>query len=374
MLASTTHTFNGHIDEVLHQGSQGMNQKTTGATEHSEWINDSMSQSNVSAVLARDCDVIKQEFKENIVVEGKYAAFIEAISKFRSLLAPSASKRKQVDPESAQKGRAAELMKITEAPASHSATPQSLDPGKKSPIRCDVNEDAENNVCHSSTNDLSLFSLIVDANCPQGKAMRVIERKICPNELKYIRIKANRPVPPAKVPVNKEWKGSICECSRDDVDPCGPNNTKPCYNYALFIECNEHCPAQEKCQNRHFEKRLYAKTQVKLIESKGWGSIAVENIKRNSFIIECVGEVINRDELNNRLPKRIEDYLDGYVNFNILKLGDGLYIDAVKRGNEARFIDHSCEPNCYLQKWIVAGRTRLGVFAAKDIPMVSCWT
>lgn len=34
----------------------------------------------------------------------------------------------------------------------------------------------------------------------------------------------------------------------------------------------------------------------------------------------------------------------------------------------ARFMNHSCEPNCETQKWTVFGDIRVGLFAIKDIP------
>lgn len=49
---------------------------------------------------------------------------------------------------------------------------------------------------------------------------------------------------------------------------------------------------------------------------------------------------------------------------------NGLYIDSRVRVNEARFINHSCQPNCRPEKWEVAGRTRIGFFASEDIPKV----
>ena len=33
----------------------------------------------------------------------------------------------------------------------------------------------------------------------------------------------------------------------------------------------------------------------------------------------------------------------------------------------ARFMNHSCDPNCITQKWTVNGDTRVGLFAIKDI-------
>lgn len=43
-------------------------------------------------------------------------------------------------------------------------------------------------------------------------------------------------------------------------------------------------------------------------------------------------------------------------------------IDAGPKGNQARFMNHSCQPNCETQKWTVNGDTRVGLFALQDIP------
>lgn len=32
-----------------------------------------------------------------------------------------------------------------------------------------------------------------------------------------------------------------------------------------------------------------------------------------------------------------------------------------------RFVNHSCEPNCEMQKWSVSGLSRMGLFALRDI-------
>lgn len=37
------------------------------------------------------------------------------------------------------------------------------------------------------------------------------------------------------------------------------------------------------------------------------------------------------------------------------------------KGNISRFINHSCNPSCVLQKWVVNSRLRMGIFATRDI-------
>ncbi len=40
---------------------------------------------------------------------------------------------------------------------------------------------------------------------------------------------------------------------------------------------------------------------------------------------------------------------------------------ATCQGNYGRFINHSCEPNCETQKWLVRGELAIGFFALRDI-------
>ena len=42
-------------------------------------------------------------------------------------------------------------------------------------------------------------------------------------------------------------------------------------------------------------------------------------------------------------------------------------IDGHRMGNECRFVNHSCEPNCEMQKWNVKGEFRMALFALRDI-------
>lgn len=51
-----------------------------------------------------------------------------------------------------------------------------------------------------------------------------------------------------------------------------------------------------------------------------------------------------------------------------MKISSNEVIDPTFKGNMARFINHSCDPNCITQKWNVLGETCVGIFAIRDIP------
>ena len=52
-----------------------------------------------------------------------------------------------------------------------------------------------------------------------------------------------------------------------------------------------------------------------------------------------------------------------------MELSPGLFIDARRRGNQARLLNSSCDPNCETQKWhdAASGEVRVGIFAARDV-------
>ncbi len=81
-------------------------------------------------------------------------------------------------------------------------------------------------------------------------------------------------------------------------------------------------------------------------------------------MIEYVGEILDEDMCRERITKAHEENID---NFYMLTLDAGLVIDAEGKSNHARFINHSCSPNCETQKWRVRGEPRIGIFASTDI-------
>ncbi|GIL91288.1 hypothetical protein Vretimale_10000 [Volvox reticuliferus] len=156
----------------------------------------------------------------------------------------------------------------------------------------------------------------------------------------------------------------ICHCKPTwrGGDGCGPD----CINRMLCIECVPgFCPSEDKCTNQMFSKRMYANLEIRRAGAKGFGLFALEDIKAGQFIIEYIGEVLEEDEYQ----RRKEYYMSvGQRHYYFMNIGNGEVIDACRKGNISRFINHSCEPNCETQKWLVRGELAIGLFAVRDIP------
>jgi hypothetical protein len=93
----------------------------------------------------------------------------------------------------------------------------------------------------------------------------------------------------------------------------------------------------------------------------------VKPIARGDFVVEYVGEIIDKEECERRL-KSVQKSSD--AEYYMMEINSDHVLDAHFKGNLSRFINSSCAPNCATQKWIDAstGQTRVGIFAIADIP------
>ena len=92
----------------------------------------------------------------------------------------------------------------------------------------------------------------------------------------------------------------------------------------------------------------------------GRGVFARRPIPAGTAIIEYTGELISESEGERRFPT-IAGAAEEPEHTYLLTLDDDRVIDANVGGNAARFINHSCEPNCEPiaygdHMWIVAMR------------------
>lgn len=75
---------------------------------------------------------------------------------------------------------------------------------------------------------------------------------------------------------------------------------------------------------------------------QGLGGFATRDIPKGTRIIEYVGEKISNAESDRRYDN---DTMKRHHTF-LFTLNTRTIVDAAVDGNEARFINHSCEPNC----------------------------
>uniref|UniRef100_A0A6N2K397 [histone H3]-lysine(4) N-trimethyltransferase n=1 Tax=Salix viminalis TaxID=40686 RepID=A0A6N2K397_SALVM len=95
-----------------------------------------------------------------------------------------------------------------------------------------------------------------------------------------------------------------------------------------------------------------------------WGLVAIESIEAEDFVIEYVGELIRPQisDIRERLYEKM-----GIGSSYLFRLDDGYVVDATKRGGIARFINHSCEPNCYTKVISVEGQKKIFIYAKRHI-------
>jgi len=93
----------------------------------------------------------------------------------------------------------------------------------------------------------------------------------------------------------------------------------------------------------------------------GSGVFATKKISKNTKIIEYIGEKIDKAEGDRRSEKRIKKYLNSSKTGSvyIFELNKRYDIDGSPNYNKARYINHSCDPNCEVEIiddhiWIVS--------------------
>ena len=93
---------------------------------------------------------------------------------------------------------------------------------------------------------------------------------------------------------------------------------------------------------------------------QGTGAFAITDIPKGTRIIEYTGEHISNGEADRRYPD--DDQSARHHTF-LFTLNQRTVIDAAYDGNDARFINHSCDPNCDA----VITRGHIWIYAVKPI-------
>ncbi|KAK6364379.1 uncharacterized protein PV06_06266 [Exophiala oligosperma] len=115
-----------------------------------------------------------------------------------------------------------------------------------------------------------------------------------------------------------------------------------------------------------FNQLQKRKKPVKFARSAihNWGLYSLERIQASEMIIEYVGEKIRQEIADLREIKYTES---GIGSSYLFRIDEGTVVDATKKGGIARFINHSCNPNCTAKIIRVGGTKRIVIYALRDI-------
>ena len=149
------------------------------------------------------------------------------------------------------------------------------------------------------------------------------------------------------------------------VEQVVDSTEKPGKNIEKIVPIRSQFIDQQACtvKYRSMRPRYYLKVAQSPVH--GLGLLSTRSIPQDTFLIEYLGERISRAESDRREK--------AYNKVPILKNGCYLFgvdedwvIDATRIGNIARFMNHSCEPNCITRKIKIKGQLRI-IYISKRI-------
>ncbi|XP_074837483.1 histone-lysine N-methyltransferase 2B [Carettochelys insculpta] len=114
---------------------------------------------------------------------------------------------------------------------------------------------------------------------------------------------------------------------------------------------------------RHLKRTSKEAVGVYRSAIHGRGLFCKRTIEAGEMVIEYSGIVIR-----SVLTDKREKYYDGKgIGCYMFRIDDFDVVDATMHGNAARFINHSCEPNCYSRVIHVEGQKHIVIFALRRI-------
>jgi hypothetical protein len=114
---------------------------------------------------------------------------------------------------------------------------------------------------------------------------------------------------------------------------------------------------------RHLAKNAREAVGVYCSGIHGVGLFCKREIQGGEMVIEYAGEEIRAMLTDNR-----EKFYDSKgIGCYMFRVDDDFVIDATLKGNSARFINHSCDPNCYSKICDILGKKHIIIFALRKI-------
>ena len=89
-------------------------------------------------------------------------------------------------------------------------------------------------------------------------------------------------------------------------------------------------------------KHAQSMIEVRNSPIHGAGVFALRRIRKGTTVVEYLGDRVSHEEVDERYADKLETDSHTFL----FTVDSKLVIDAGRNGNEARFINHACDPNC----------------------------
>ncbi|TRY66870.1 hypothetical protein DNTS_033036 [Danionella cerebrum] len=182
--------------------------------------------------------------------------------------------------------------------------------------------------------------------------------------------------------LNEVSVGCECtDCLGNSVEGCCPGVSQQKFAYnglgqvrirpgLPIYECNKHCRCGLECPNRVVQRGIqYSLCIFRTNNGRGWGVRTMERIRKNTFVMEYVGEIITTEEADCR--GHIYDKEGATYLFDLDYVDDEYTVDAAHYGNISHFVNHSCDPNLQVYNVFIENlderMPRIAFFATRGI-------
>ncbi|XP_051632452.1 histone-lysine N-methyltransferase SUV39H1 isoform X3 [Manacus candei] len=137
-----------------------------------------------------------------------------------------------------------------------------------------------------------------------------------------------------------------------------------------IYECNSRCRCGADCPNRVVQRGIrYDLCIFRTADGRGWGVRTLQRIRKNSFVMEYVGEIITSEEAERR--GQVYDRQGATYLFDLDYVEDVYTVDAAHYGNISHFVNHSCDPNLQVYNVFIENLDqrlpRIALFATRPI-------
>eukprot|EP01028_Stygiella_incarcerata_P002116 TRINITY_DN1397_c0_g1_i2.p1 TRINITY_DN1397_c0_g1~~TRINITY_DN1397_c0_g1_i2.p1 ORF type:complete len:830 (+),score=202.06 TRINITY_DN1397_c0_g1_i2:102-2492(+) len=155
--------------------------------------------------------------------------------------------------------------------------------------------------------------------------------------------------------------------SLDDVHELKRKLLRPTFRVSQFVDMGI-SDSRLECRSRP-GRRAFSQSRSKYVTFRRsviheWGLFAMESISHGESVIEYVGEIVG-DVVADKREKAYESI--GIGSTYMFRLDRDQIIDATFCGNPARFINHSCKPNCTARVVKEPRKKKIIIYANRDI-------